>query len=238
MTVTTSSKVNGDSSVREMVSSYPTLWGRALVSADRVETLQPFRGDTGWLTPHRFRHTSRRAPNQLLATAAAAFMGSAVPTQKLRHVNSVPDERSACLTGDTHSWSTFTVDLNESGDRAMTKKSDVRVRRVYEEVNDDDGLRVLVDRIWPRGVTKAKAALDEWCKDVAPSTRLRKWYGHDPAKFSEFTRRYSVELKQVKRGRALEHLRQIADDRRLTLLTGTKDPEISEAAVLARILNR
>jgi uncharacterized protein YeaO (DUF488 family) len=120
----------------------------------------------------------------------------------------------------------------------MAKKSDVRVRRVYEEAKDDDGLRVLVDRIWPRGVTKAKAALDEWCKDVAPSTRLRKWYGHDPAKFSEFARRYSVELKQVKRGRALEHLRQMADDRRLTLLTGTKDPEISEAAVLARILNR
>lgn len=235
MTVTTSSKVNGDSLVREMGSSYPTLWGRESVSADRVETLPPFRGDTGWLTPHRFRRTSQRAPNQLLATA---FTRSVVPAQKVRHVNSLPDEPSACLTGDTNSWSTFTVDLNEGGDRAMTKKSDVRVRRVYEEAKDDDGLRVLVDRIWPRGVTKAKAALDEWCKDVAPSTRLRKWYGHDPAKFSEFTRRYSVELKQVKRGRALEHLRQIADDRRLTLLTGTKNPEISEAAVLARILNR
>jgi len=109
---------------------------------------------------------------------------------------------------------------------------------VYEEAKDDDGLGVLVDRIWPGGVTKAKAALDEWCKDVAPSTRFRKWYGHDPAKFSEFTRRNSVELKQVKRGGALEHLRQMADDRHLTLLTGTKDPEISEAAVLARILNR
>jgi uncharacterized protein YeaO (DUF488 family) len=156
----------------------------------------------------------------------------------VRHVNSVPNERSVCLNGDTHSWSTFPVDLNEGGGRAITKKSDVRVRRVYEEAKDDDGLRVLVDRIWPRGVTKVKAALDEWCKDVAPSTRLRKWYGHDPAKFSEFTRRYSVELKQVKRGRALEHLRQMADDRRLTLLTGTKNPEISEAAVLARILNR
>ena len=119
----------------------------------------------------------------------------------------------------------------------MAGNSDIRVRRVYEEVGDDDGYRVLVDRIWPRGVTKAKAALDEWCKEVAPSTRLRQWYGHDPAKFSEFSRRYSVELKQIKRGQALDHLRELALDRRLTLLTGTKDPEISEAAVLARILN-
>src|SRR5665811_2494457 len=97
MTVTTSSQVNGDSSVREMVSSYLTLWGRELVSADRVETRPPFRGDTGWLTPRRFRRTSRRAPNQRLATAAATFTRSAVPTQKVRHVNSVPDEGSACL---------------------------------------------------------------------------------------------------------------------------------------------
>src|SRR5665213_3342176 len=113
MTVTTSSQVNGDSSVREMASSYLTLWGRELVSTDRVETLQPFRGDTGWLTPHRFRRTSRRAPSQFLATAAAAFTGRAVPTQEVRHVNSVSDDRSACLNSHTHSWSTFTVDLNE-----------------------------------------------------------------------------------------------------------------------------
>ena len=111
----------------------------------------------------------------------------------------------------------------------------MQIRRVYE---DGDGYRVLVDRIWPRGVTKTKAALDEWCKDVAPSTRLRQWYAHDSVKFNEFGRRYGVELKQVKRGRALDHLRDAAVDRRLTLLTGTKDPEISEAAVLARILNR
>jgi uncharacterized protein YeaO (DUF488 family) len=106
----------------------------------------------------------------------------------------------------------------------MARKSDVQVRRVYDEAKDDDGLRVLVDRLWSRGVTKKKAALDEWCKDVAPSTRLRQWCGHDPAKFSEFDRRYGVELKQVKRGRALRHLRGIAANHCLTLLTGTKDP--------------
>ena len=120
----------------------------------------------------------------------------------------------------------------------MTKKPDVQVRRVYEEAEDQDGVRVLVDRIWPRGLTKAKAALDEWCKDVAPSTELRKWYSHDPAKFTEFSRRYRTELKQVERGNALHHLRDLATDKRLTLLTATKEPGISEAAVLADILNR
>ena len=120
----------------------------------------------------------------------------------------------------------------------MTKKPDVRVRRVYEEPEDQDGVRVLVDRIWPRGMTKAKAALDEWRKDVAPSTELRKWYGHDPAKFTEFTQRYLAELKQVERGKALQHLRDLAADHHLTLLTGTKEPDISEAAVLAGILSR
>jgi uncharacterized protein YeaO (DUF488 family) len=116
--------------------------------------------------------------------------------------------------------------------------AEVRVRRVYDEPEDNDGVRVLVDRIWPRGMTKAKAALDEWCKDVAPSTELRKWYSHDPAKFQEFTHRYDSELEQTDRGRALQHLRDLAADRRLTLLTASKNPDISEAAVLAAILNR
>jgi len=117
-------------------------------------------------------------------------------------------------------------------------KPEVQVRRVYEDAEDDDGIRVLVDRIWPRGMTKSQAALDEWCKDVAPSTELRKWYGHDPAKFTEFTRRYHTELRQVERGKALQHLKDLAVEHRLTLLTGTKEPDISEAAVLADILSR
>jgi uncharacterized protein YeaO (DUF488 family) len=115
--------------------------------------------------------------------------------------------------------------------------AEVRVRRVYDEPEDNDGVRVLVDRIWPRGMTKARAALDEWCKDVAPSTELRKWYGHDPAKFEEFSHRYGAELEQAERAQALHHLRDLAADRRLTLLTASKDADISEAAVLAAILN-
>jgi uncharacterized protein YeaO (DUF488 family) len=112
----------------------------------------------------------------------------------------------------------------------------VRVRRAYEEPDPGDGIRVLVDRIWPRGLTKAKAALDEWCKDVAPSDELRKWYGHDPARFEEFGRRYRLELQDPKRAEALAHLRALAKDRPLTPLTATRQADISEAAVLATLL--
>lgn len=112
----------------------------------------------------------------------------------------------------------------------------VQVRRVYDEPERSDGTRVLVDRIWPRGVTKARAALDEWCKDIAPSAELRKWYGHDPGKYEEFGRRYRAELIDPERAVALAHLRSLATDRPLTLLTATKNPEISEAAVLASLV--
>jgi uncharacterized protein YeaO (DUF488 family) len=115
-------------------------------------------------------------------------------------------------------------------------KQNVRVRRVYEDPEPGDGARVLVDRIWPRGLTRARAALDEWCKDVAPSGELRKWYAHDPDRFADFGRRYQEELADPQRAAALAHLRELADDRPLTLLTATRQPEISEAAVLARLL--
>jgi uncharacterized protein YeaO (DUF488 family) len=93
----------------------------------------------------------------------------------------------------------------------------VQVRRVYEQPQRGDGTRVLVDRIWPRGMTKAKAHLDEWCKQVAPSSELRKWYSHDPDRFDEFTRRYKRELTEPERKDALVHLRKLAQDRKLTL---------------------
>jgi uncharacterized protein YeaO (DUF488 family) len=113
---------------------------------------------------------------------------------------------------------------------------DVRVKRIYEAPSRSDGTRVLVDRIWPRGVTKAEAELDEWCKDVAPSTALRKWFGHDPPRFSDFRRRYQRELARGEGAQALVHLRELAKRRRLTLLTATKDVSISAAAILADLL--
>lgn len=116
------------------------------------------------------------------------------------------------------------------------RQAHVQIKRIYEPA-PGDGTRVLVDRIWPRGMSKERAHLDEWCKQIAPSTELRKWYGHDPARFNEFIRRYREELPDPNRAAALAHLRELAREKSmLTLLTATKDYEISEAAVLANLI--
>jgi uncharacterized protein YeaO (DUF488 family) len=96
---------------------------------------------------------------------------------------------------------------------------------------------VLVDRLWPRGLSKARADIDEWCKDIAPSTELRKWYAHDPAKFDDFADRYRAEMAAPDRARALQHLRDLANAGALTLLTATTKPHISEAAVIHQLLS-
>jgi uncharacterized protein YeaO (DUF488 family) len=114
--------------------------------------------------------------------------------------------------------------------------TDIRVRRVYEEPSAQDGARVLVDRVWPRGLRKDALRLDEWAKDVAPSTELRTWYQHDPAKFDEFRRRYAAELDQPGAREGLGRLRALAADRPVTLLTATKELDLSQAAVLAGLL--
>ena len=116
-------------------------------------------------------------------------------------------------------------------------KSQVTIARVYDESTDHAATRVLVDRLWPPGLTKARAGLDEWCKQIAPSPELRKWYGHDPARFTEFRRRYSAELAAGEQAAALAHLRDLARDHPLVLLTASKDVKISEAAVLSELLN-
>lgn len=118
----------------------------------------------------------------------------------------------------------------------MTPGPDVRLRRIYDPPAADDGLRVLVDRLWPRGVSKARAGLDEWCAAVAPSDVLRKWYGHAPGRFEEFGARYRNELHEPERAAGLQHLRALASENRLTLLTATKQIEISQAAVIADLL--
>ncbi|MGK5543763.1 DUF488 domain-containing protein [Streptomyces sp. URMC 127] len=118
----------------------------------------------------------------------------------------------------------------------MTRSRRVRVRRIYDPAEEADGSRVLVDRIWPRGLSKETAALDEWCKDVAPSTGLRKWYGHDPGLFEEFARRYRTELRDEPHAAAVRHLRELSLHGTLTLLTATKDRDISAAAVLREVL--
>jgi uncharacterized protein YeaO (DUF488 family) len=118
----------------------------------------------------------------------------------------------------------------------MSSAAEVRVRRIYETPSPEDGKRILVDRLWPRGVSKQAAQLDEWAKTVAPSDQLRRWYGHDPAKFAEFKRRYASELADADHEEAWHRLVTEAARGVITLLTATKDLGRSEAAVLAERL--
>ena len=111
----------------------------------------------------------------------------------------------------------------------------IQLKRVYEKPSRKDGLRILVDRLWPRGLTKARAAVDLWLKDLAPSTELRKWFGHDPAKWKEFQVRYRKELLEKKD--ALERLKQKSEENTVTLVYGARDEEHNEALVLKKILD-
>jgi uncharacterized protein YeaO (DUF488 family) len=115
---------------------------------------------------------------------------------------------------------------------------DVRCRRIYEEVSPEDGKRILVDRVWPRGIRKDDARLDEWMPEVAPSTELRRWYGHVPERYPEFRRRYLAELRTPQMRPAVQKLSEIVAHNRVTLLTATRDLEHSQAEVLARWLDR
>lgn len=112
----------------------------------------------------------------------------------------------------------------------------ITYHRVYEETSPKDGKRILVDRVWPRGMRKQDAHLDEWLRDVAPSSELRRWYGHEPSRFAEFRGRYLSELKDAGHRQATEHLCDLAAHDKLTLLTATKDVDHSQAAVLAEWL--
>ena len=112
----------------------------------------------------------------------------------------------------------------------------VLIGRVYDAPTGRNAMRVLVDRLWPRGLTKARAGLDEWCKQIAPSNELREWYGHAPERFAEFGHRYRGELGSGEQAAALVHLRTLARDHSLILLTASKNVATSEAAVLAELL--
>jgi uncharacterized protein YeaO (DUF488 family) len=110
----------------------------------------------------------------------------------------------------------------------------VRIKRIFDAPARTDGLRVLVDRVWPRGTTKKAAALDLWVKEVAPSTELRKWFNHDPQRWMDFRLRYRRELQ--KHRKELEELRAQAAKRRVTLLFGARDTEHNQAVVLREAL--
>jgi uncharacterized protein YeaO (DUF488 family) len=112
----------------------------------------------------------------------------------------------------------------------------IQVKRIYEEPNRSDGFRVLVDRLWPRGISKERAALDLWMKTVAPSTELREWFGHDPKRWKEFVKRYRAELRE--HTLELAELRSHARKGPLTLLFGARDSDHNEAVVLKAALER
>jgi uncharacterized protein YeaO (DUF488 family) len=131
--------------------------------------------------------------------------------------------------------------LGGSGTRkpdTMPAFSDIRLQRAYAEPQPDDGHRVLVDRVWPRGRTKTDLRLDAWARDLGPSTRLRKWFGHDPARWTEFQSRYREELSDPDRARELDELAAIARAGRVTIVYGARDPEHNQAQVIADELAR
>jgi uncharacterized protein YeaO (DUF488 family) len=111
----------------------------------------------------------------------------------------------------------------------------VRIKRIYEPAGRSDGMRVLVDRLWPRGISRFDAQIALWLKDVAPSTELRRWFGHKPERWTEFRRRYRAELTG---NPALKELRALVKSKRVTLLYGAHDEEHNQAVVLAAILGR
>ena len=116
--------------------------------------------------------------------------------------------------------------------------SNVRLQRAYDEPTPNDGHRVLVDRMWPRGQTKAALRLHEWARDLGPSTRLRKWFAHDPARWPEFRARYQAELREPEHAQALDDLAAEARLCRVTLVYGARDREHNQAQVIADELER
>lgn len=118
--------------------------------------------------------------------------------------------------------------------RHPTESLVVRIKRAYEPSSPADGTRVLVDRLWPRGLRKSDAAIERWMKEVAPSAELRRWFGHDPARWEEFQRRYRTELHG--KGELLAELRAMAHDRPLTLVYSAHDEQHNQAVMLRNVL--
>lgn len=117
----------------------------------------------------------------------------------------------------------------------MTDAS-IRLRRIYDPPEQDEGTRVLVDRVWPRGISKDEAGLDHWFKELAPSTELRKWFGHDPKLWAAFKQKYRKELEDDDKREKLEELAGMAASGTVTLLFGAKDTEHNQAVVLREVV--
>lgn len=118
----------------------------------------------------------------------------------------------------------------------MSHTPDIRMGRVYDEPTPEEGHRVLVDRLWSRGIRKDDPRIGQWCKDVAPSTELREWYGHQPERYEEFCQRYAHDLAGSDYQAGVEELRQLAAEQTLTLVTATKDLAVSHVPVLKQAI--
>ncbi|HUO50425.1 MAG TPA: DUF488 domain-containing protein [Candidatus Paceibacterota bacterium] len=112
----------------------------------------------------------------------------------------------------------------------------IKLKRAYEKPQKNDGMRILVDRVWPRGVSKETLKLHAWMKEIAPSTQLRKWFGHDPEKWAEFKKKYRAELKS--QAKEIKELRALSKAHTITLVYGAKDEAHNQAVVLKEILSR
>jgi uncharacterized protein YeaO (DUF488 family) len=123
-----------------------------------------------------------------------------------------------------------------SAGRSKRRASSIAIKRAYDRPSPQDGVRILIDRLWPRGLSKAKLKIDAWPRELTPSTDLRKWYGHEPERFSEFRRRYRAELAEHAKG--LAALRATVKGRAATLITATREVDLSHAAVMREMLLR
>jgi uncharacterized protein YeaO (DUF488 family) len=146
---------------------------------------------------------------------------------KSRRRRAVPE-----TAGDLSSPACFLHELAAGAPTAGQR--DVTIKRIYEKPEPADGYRALIDRLWPRGISRPRAALDAWLVELAPSSTLRTWFGHDPKRWGEFARRYRAELRAQRAG--LEALRHRAERMRVTLLTATREPRINHAVVLRALL--
>lgn len=120
----------------------------------------------------------------------------------------------------------------------MAKGHRLRIKRAYEPPAPSDGIRILVDRLWPRGIKKENARIDEWAKEVAPSDALRRWFGHDPSKWAEFKRRYAEELLRPESEKRLETIRGLAKGKATTLVYAASDEEHNNAVALLEFLDK
>jgi uncharacterized protein YeaO (DUF488 family) len=142
--------------------------------------------------------------------------------------------RRRAVSGELSSPACYLHELEPQRPAASSVGGDIFIKRIYEEPGAADGYRALIDRLWPRGVSRQRAALDAWARELAPSTALRTWYGHDPQRFAEFARRYRAELRR--NPEQLAALRERARKERVTLLTATREERINHAVVLRALL--